>query len=300
MAQPEKISQIYDKIFKRIITLSGPAVIRFINTVFGQDFDLSSEITYNLTESVDDNLGKTISDTILTINGTFKFHMEVEISPADSSIALRMFEYGIRDAIKHKEIGHNKIVLTMPEARIIYLEHTDKTPGHVELALSFQGREEVFTHKIKTEKLLSYTIEDLNSSGMVILMPLYLLKLRREIVRHYETRADQLAQELKNLIEQCIIAVETNQEQGNITSADTKTLLGLFSILYKQLYADYEIFKKEGVDTVLRERLLTPVEEKAVEIAKNALKEGLAIELIAKLTGFTEETIRQLQDELDD
>ena len=40
------------------------------------------------------------------------------------------------------------------------------------------------------------------------------------------------------------------------------------------------------------------LEDKAIEIAKNALKEGATVEFIKKITGLTADTIKRLQEEL--
>ena len=300
----EKISQIYDKILKRIITLSSPAVVRFINTVFNKDFDLKSDVKYNWTESIDDKLGKTIADTIITINGVFKFHIEVEISN-DNSIAVRMIEYGFREAVKYSKLEDNKVVLNLPEARIIYLEHTKSTPDFVYIVFNFQDQG-LCEYKIKTEKLLSYSVEELNESGMIILMPLYLLKLRKKIARYYETKSLELALELKALVESCILSIETNKDHGNITFADADTLINLLSILFRHLYADYEIFKTEGVDAMIADRLVTyseqvseqkaaeRVRENAMEIARKMLNLGDSEEKVVAVTGLTREEVESL------
>jgi len=292
----QKINQIYDKIFKRIITLSGSAVVRFINTVFEKDFPLDAEITYNWTESVDDRLGKKIADTIITINGAYKFHAEVQAGD-DSVIAVRMFEYEFREAIKYRESDGNKITLNLPEARIIYLSHTDKTPDAVELVFNFQGQG-VFSYKVKAEKLLNYTLDALDKSGMVIMIPLYLLKLRKEIQRGYKTKSKELAAELKSLVESCILSIEANENHGNITHSDADVLFNLLSRLYEQLYGDYEVFKEEGVDSMLDEWLFTKSELRVFEIVRNLLKDGDSIEKIQSATGVSRETILQIKAEL--
>jgi hypothetical protein len=81
----EQIVQIYDKIFKRILTLSSVAVINFFNGIFGKNFPPDSKLTYNWTENIKNNLEKTIADTIITVNDTEKFHAEVQINN-DSTI----------------------------------------------------------------------------------------------------------------------------------------------------------------------------------------------------------------------
>ena len=71
----KKIYQIYDKAFKRILTLSGKAVINLINGLFNTDYSANSKITYNWTEHQDKDLQWTLADAILTINERNSYHI---------------------------------------------------------------------------------------------------------------------------------------------------------------------------------------------------------------------------------
>lgn len=93
----EEVYQIFDKVFKKIITLSEKAVINLINGLFDTDYPLDSTITYNWTEFVDDNLRKILADTILTINGNHSYHLEAQME-RDNSIVFRAFDYGYSHA----------------------------------------------------------------------------------------------------------------------------------------------------------------------------------------------------------
>ena len=98
------------------------------------------------------------------------------------SIVLRVFDYGYRDALKHREAGGDKISLIFPQPKIILLEHNSKSPDQVTLELDF-GASGKIDFSVPTLKFLDYNIEELDSQRMVILLPLYLLKLRRQIDR---------------------------------------------------------------------------------------------------------------------
>ncbi len=173
----EEINQIYDKTLKRILTLSKTSVVNLINALFEKAFPIDSDITYNWTESVSDNLDKIIADAILTVNNVEKFHIECQINN-DSTIVIRVFEYGFQEALKYKNVVDDKIILKLPHAKIIYLEPNSNTPSEVSLILQTPDSRE-FEYKVPTIKFLSYSIEELNKQRMVILMPLYLLKLRK-------------------------------------------------------------------------------------------------------------------------
>lgn len=74
MAQP--ISHIYDKVFKKILTLSSKAVVNMINGLFDTDYPTDSIITYHWTEFQDNELRRILADTILTLNDKDSYHIE--------------------------------------------------------------------------------------------------------------------------------------------------------------------------------------------------------------------------------
>ena len=307
--EEEHINQIYDKILKRILTLSAGAVINLINGLFGTNFPLGSNIVYNWTENVDNNLKKTIADTILTIHvgeEIYRFHIEAEIdcgSTNDISIVLRVFEYGYRDAFKHREVGKDKITLKFPQPKIILLEHNSNSPNEVTLELDF-GADKKVDFTVPTVKFLDYSIEELNSQRMVILLPLYLLKLRQKIEKSVKQgAARQNAQALKDLINNGILKViEENEKAGYIESYDSYVLAGLVKKLYDHLYGDIKEFEEEGVRSVFEDVLLVEYEEELLkerlEIATNFLAIGNSPEDVATATKLPLGTIQKLQLQL--
>lgn len=61
---------MYDRMAKRCLMLSNRAIIQFINGIYEVNHPLDSEVTYNWTEHEDDDLRKTLADTIITIGGS--------------------------------------------------------------------------------------------------------------------------------------------------------------------------------------------------------------------------------------
>ena len=308
----ENIAQIYDKIFKRILTLSNVAVINFINGIFGKNFPKDSKLTYNWTENIKNSLEKTIADTIITINDTEKFHAEVQIT-GDSIIAIRVFDYGYQEALKYKKIENDRIILNFPQSKVIFLEHNSNTPDIVVLELDF-GKQGKFEYKIPTMKFLDYSIDELNEQNMVILLPLYLLKLRKEIEKEQST---ENAIKLKTLINDGIIkSIEENEKAGNITNEDTTILIGLLKKLYTHLYGNIKKFKEEGVNDMITDKLILDTdiliyerdqllleaekreEKKALEIARNMLNAGMTVEQIKNLTKLPLSKIKRLQKQI--
>lgn len=302
----DNIVQIYDKIFKRILTLSNVAVVNFINGIFGRNFPTDSKLTYNWTENIKNSLEKTIADTIITVNDTEKFHAEVQINN-DSTIAMRVFDYGYQDALKYKKIETDRIILEFPQSKVIFLEHNNSTPNSIILELRFKNQGK-YEYTVPTMKFLDYSIDELNNQHLVILLPLYLLKLRKEIEKE---QSKENALKLKTLINDGIIkSIEDNEKAGNITHDDTIILIGLLEKLYTHLYGNIQKFKEEGVKDMLTEKLILDIdrviykaekdkekaeEKKALEIAKKMLNYGMSIEQISEFTGLSLSKIKGLQ-----
>ncbi len=173
----KKINQIYDKIFKKILTLSNKAVINLINGLFDTNHPEGSTITYNWTEFEDGDLKRTLADTLLTINGIHTYHIEAQMEK-DDDIVFRVFEYGYRhaDRVRVKEDG--RYILPFPEPRVIYLYNTGTVPDTYTMTLDF-GNQGTFEYSLPVFKYLEAPLEELDKRKMVILIPFQLLRLRK-------------------------------------------------------------------------------------------------------------------------
>ena len=143
----KRIFQIYDKVFKKILTLSSTAVVNLINGLFDTNFPTESTITYNWTEFQDKELKRVLADTIVTVNGQYSYHMEAQMYE-DEDIVFRIFEYGYGHANRNREQEENIYCLNFPEARIIYLYNAKKVPDKSILRLDF-GEQGFFDYEVK-------------------------------------------------------------------------------------------------------------------------------------------------------
>ena len=234
----KEIYQIFDKAFKRILTLSNKAVINLINGLFDTNYPLDSKINYNWTEHEDKELKKTLSDSILTINGQDSYHMEAQMTE-DEEIVFRVFEYGFGHAYKNRIIGPDGEIMEFPQPCIIYLDEgkKDKIPDEYNLILQFKDQGE-FSYMVPVFKLQNKSTQELNDKKLIALLPFLLLKLRKkiEIIRSKEN-----VEELKGVILYDIIeTIRKNKEVGNISYTDALDLIDLTRKLYMQLYSKYE------------------------------------------------------------
>ena len=233
-----EIYHIYDKAFKRILTLSEKTVINLINGLFDTDYPTNSNITYNWTEHEDKELKRTLADSILTINGRDSYHIEAQMTE-DEEIVFRVFEYGFGHAYKNRTYENGNETMIFPRPCIVYLDEgkKDTIPDEYTLVLKFENQGE-FSYKVPVFKLQSISLQELNDKKLIALLPFLLLKLRKKIER---IRSKENMEELQNLVVNDIIStIRKNEEVGNLSSIDAINLIDLTSKIYMQIYAKYK------------------------------------------------------------
>jgi len=246
----------YDRMFKRILTLSGKAVIGFINGNFGTSYSENSKITYNWTEFVDDKLKKTLADTIITVNGKDSYHIEAQMYD-DEQIVLRMVEYGYKHALRTWECipipfeDTKTTRLNFPKQKVIYLndhgtnddseEFISNVPKEYKVQLVFDI-DTIVDYSIPVINFQEESINSIKEKNMIILLPFKLIKLRKSIGK---ARTKENISQLREIYENDIMTtIENSFEAGNITWVDRDILVNLTKRLFKHLYRYYDEFKE--------------------------------------------------------
>ena len=228
--------QIYDILFKKILTLSNMAVINLINGIFGTRHPTDSTVRYNWTEFSNNNLKRILADTIITIADRYSYHFEAQMYK-DSAIVFRVFDYSYHHACNYLSSEEGQLVLRFPEPIIIFLCEPDDLPDTYSLILDF-GTQGQFTYKVGTFKFLDISPKELDQKNMIILIPFELLKLRRAIKQE---RSEENKQKLIDLIQNDIIgSINRNFEAGNITIEDAIKLKRYTNALYLHIYSQYD------------------------------------------------------------
>lgn len=287
------IYQIYDKIFKKILTLSTKSVINLINGLFDTDYPTDSKITYNWTEFEDRNLKRILADTILTINETHSYHLEAQMT-IDENIIFRVFEYDFSHANRTREKEDSISTLHFPEPKIIFLSSNNHLPDNYTLTLDF-GSQGSFLYHVPAIKLLETSTQELNDKKMVILIPFMLLKLRDML---HKTRSPENLAALKNLIQNDIIgSINENLRVGNITFDDAQILKQLTHKLYIHIYSHYS--EMEELNDMTDESLILDIDIYLEEHERNVAK--LMAEMAEKDAAIADKDslIAKLQAELE-
>jgi hypothetical protein len=267
---------IFDLILKQLIRLSSVAIVQFINGLFGTNHPLDSTVEYPNTENVSKKLRKLMSDTLVIIGGLHTYHIEGEVNDSDAGVALRVFEYGFAEGLRTQNIAEEGYVVTMrfPKARILYWETSGNAPDEATLRLIFPD-ETHYDYKVKTFKFLDHDISELEKQKMSILLPFYVLKLRKRIVSaRTSQQRKELSKEIKSTFDELVAAVDRSAEAGLMSESDKRIVLEHTERLYRELYSPYQELME--VDTMLKDRLLTYSEEAEQRGRDEGIKEGVA------------------------
>ena len=294
----KEIYHIYDKAFKRILTLSEKTVINLINGLFDTDYPTDSKITYNWTEHEDKELKRTLADSILTINGRDSYHIEAQMTE-DEEIVFRFIEYGFGHAYKNRKYIDGGERMVFPRPCILYLDEgkKDKVPDEYTLIMEFENQGE-FIYKVPVLKLQNFSVEELNEKKLIALLPFQLLKLRKKI---QNIRTDENLKELQDFVMNDIIeTIRKNEDVRNISHNDAHNLIELTMKLYMKIFSKYKELEEFTVRLYDQSmELATDKYEKTVdelEEENNQLKADILA--LKNELNSTKDIINNLQEQL--
>lgn len=249
----EKIYDIYDRVAKRCISLSAKCTVNLINGLYGTDYPPDSKVTYNWTENTNDELKRTLSDTIITINDQYSYNIEFQMTK-DGDILFRILDYGYRHALNSKRSLNT---IQFPEPLVVYLYNHDKLPDQYTLTIQF-GTQGSFQYTVPVFQYLEKPLQELDDRKLIVLLPFQLLKLRKEIEKE---RTPENMTALKNLITRDILdSLNRNLAAGNITQIEAMKLRQMILYLYQHIYSKYEELEEKGVNRMAEEALIFEVD----------------------------------------
>jgi hypothetical protein len=299
--------------FKSIIKeASSSAVVHLINGIYKKNYPLNTPVTIEPTEFIkkypkSGKLKKIVTDRMITLHcesGREMFLMEAQIDD-DAEMVLRIFNYSVFAAIEKKEISDDGscLEITMPSPAVIYLE-TSKAKEFMSIRIRFLGKRRSVLYKVPTFKVLQHSVSELE--GMALLLPFYILKIRKELKKKGvdSARRRALAAELKKDIALINKVLKKCKQNNYITNNDIALLLNGLSDIHLELYGKHKEFVE--VDTMLKDLSITRFSKAVKEaVAENdakcmsrtakAMKSGgEAIDKIMRYTGLSRREIMAL------
>jgi hypothetical protein len=290
--QPKRPTpQIFDKTFKQLLHLSDRAVVSFINGLFHSRHPLDSNVEHLGTETISKELRRRASDILIRINNV-TYHLEAQTT-FDTDMTIRVFEYGFSHAVGSKTFDDGIRVIAFPQARVIYLTTTGKTPNKQTLRLRFPDG---FTHdyEVRAFNPLDHSVKELEKKGMALLLPFYVMKMREQIAQADKAGREKLSAKMGTLLDKVDGAVKNCREKGLIDDQDALDIIRDLDRLYTELYGGYQEFAE---DESMKEKIVRYstqiMEQRSLEIAKNLLALGVSSEKVAKAAGLS---LRQIKD----
>jgi hypothetical protein len=295
-------AHVFDLLLKKLLHLSDRAVISFINGLFNKKYPMDSTVEFLPTETVSKKLRKLISDMRVKINNDI-YIIEGQIR-FDGEMMIRVFEYGYYSGLTEKTFENGVRTVEIAPAKIIYWQGASKTLAKQTLLLKFPDGFS-YNYEVETFTPLTHSVKELEKKGLAILLPFYVLKLRKQVenAKNSDERK-KLSKQMQTLLDELVETVEDCERKGKIENDDVPDILGGLELLYQELYAQYKEFVEE--DIMLQKKLVfyldgkveakvaeiveAKVAEKADEIslkiAKNMLVFGDSLEKVAKITGL--------------
>jgi hypothetical protein len=143
-----------------------------------------------------------------------------------------------------------------------------------------------YDYVIQNFNLLNYSVKELEKKGLAILLPFYVLKLRKQVEKAAPgAERKKFSAPMRKLLDNLEEAVENCSRKGQIDEQDALDIIKDLERLHLELYGKYEEFAEENImakEKFVRYSTLI-LEEKALKIAGNMLADGDSPERAAKI-----------------
>lgn len=244
---------IWDEMFKRQIELYPSLLFPLLKEIFGKEYAngtdlkmLSKEYVFDRVDERGEKRMEAIrSDLLVRIGGRDLYHMECQIK-RNGNMAVRMLEYDISTALVH---GIEQVKtdtdgmihkVSFPQSAVLYLDSTDRTPDFEKCIVIFQDGTK-YEYRVPALKVQTYTPEMAAEKGLILLLPFFPIRFRRKFdailkklddplkTEKASMEMDALKKGLTNFIEECIMIIKREEENGtlsNMAGTDIVELMG--------------------------------------------------------------------------
>ena len=179
------------------------------------------------------------------LNYVSNYHLEAQVY-LDSTIVLRVFEYGFYHALENRQDDNFQLVF--PEPVVIYLVDSPDIPPENTLHINFSGQG-TFDYHVRSFVYPRHSLAELEQKKLIVLIPFQMLRLRAilyDASGQVRYPSQNEFQQLKEIVTCDIIdSIKTNYFAGNITYTDATKLIELTNGLYEQILLHYQ---KRGGD----------------------------------------------------
>lgn len=177
-----------DQVLKFLFATSNKVLLHLLNGVFDENYK-EDEVTIKVSnnEFVEDTLDilrgdmffQPIDKTSGKVNLKVNYHLEFQ-TKNDSTMVIRMFEYGFNKAKENIEASNTVQTLYFPRQRVIFFEKNKNIKDVLEMNVVFPDGN-TFKYTVPVMKYWNYTDKDLIMKKMYPLLPLQLFSLKQDL-----------------------------------------------------------------------------------------------------------------------
>jgi hypothetical protein len=260
-----------------------------------------------------DEYERIVGDLFLKLDtrrGLFQYHVEFQ-TLNDQSMVIRMFRYGFEKALELAEgsADNGLPLLAFPRQIVIFLEENEAIGEE----LAFRMRLPDGTETVYTVPVLRYwtlSPRDLQERRLFALLPLQVFGSRKNMrLIAASTRTDDEKRQLftrefarlKETIGETLDVIRDLHQQRLLPTSDMDRILQVLGNILNYLYRHYGEYKQTEEEvrrmfkTYIPEAMKKGEKKAKIKVARNLLKMGLDVGMIAKATELTPEEVTSLQ-----
>ncbi len=246
----------YDTVFRTLVNDCPKLLIPFINEVFGEHYPDGTPIQFHPNEHfIRQKDGKTqerITDTCFEVLDTIpkKYHLECQ-STSDSSMLIRMFEYGAQIALNQGELKKNVLTVDFPHSAILYLRCSGTTPDKIRVIIRSPAGE--LHYDVAVVKIHNYSLKEIFQKKLLFLIPFYIFTHERRfaVYNKQEQQRNILLKEYEYIRDE----LEKMSIIGEIDEYTKRTLMEMSGKVLEYLAKDYAQVQK-GVTSIMVGKVL--------------------------------------------
>jgi hypothetical protein len=127
---------------------------------------------------------------------------------------------------------------------------------------------------------------------MTLLLPFYMLKLRKKIAQAgTNSVSNELSTEMRNLLDNLYAAIRRGEDEGQLSDQDKITVVSILQRMYKEVYKPYKNILEEDImiikDSPLSDEFEAMIEERNKQmlgIAKMMAEAGIPRDKVCEAT----------------
>ena len=257
---------VYDRSFKRMITLSERLLVKFVNKVFGRHFPLDSKVTLLDRNSEKADGSKLEKDLYFSICGE-RFHIEAQSYQDD--MIIRLFAYAVSStADGYEVIDDTHSVFEMPMQAVVFLKDTDRSKDKLYIKLILPDKQEI-EYSVHAVRALGYLPAELVENDMEVLLPFQIIRLYGKAKNYDNYSAETKESFLNEFTEMCndvVTTIDSLHDSGKITNDEYLEMLDITRTLEKHVYKHIDDIFSKGADHMLQDKFMFASDELIAEI----------------------------------